>query len=84
MVNDFFREVTPEGETVWEWHTYEMDIEDYPLNPLAPRRVWAWMNTCCPLDNGDVLISLRQINTIAIATIANNTFAKPDSGIKKK
>ena len=66
MFNDFFREVTPEGETVWEWHTYEMDIEDYPLNPLAPRRVWAWMNTCCPLDNGDVLISLRQINTIAI------------------
>ena len=66
MVNDFFREVTPEGETVWEWHTYEMDIEEYPLSPLAPRRVWAWMNTCSPLDNGDVLISLRQINTIAV------------------
>ena len=43
-----------------------MDIEDYPLHPLCPRRVWAWMNTCAPLTNGDVLISLRQINTLAI------------------
>lgn len=66
MINDFVREVTPEGETVWEWHTYEMDIEAYPLHPLASRRVWAWMNSCFPLDTGDVLISLRQINTIAI------------------
>ena len=66
MVNDLFREVTPDGETVWEWHTHEMEIENYPIHPLAARRVWAWMNSCCPLDNGDVLISLRQINTIAI------------------
>ncbi len=66
MINDFVREVTPEGEMVWEWHTYEMDIEAYPLHPLASRRVWAWMNSCFPLDTGDVLISLRQINTIAI------------------
>ena len=66
IVNDVLREVTPEGDLVWEWHAYEMDIEDYPLHPLCPRRVWAWMNTCAPLTNGDVLISLRQINTLAI------------------
>ena len=66
MFNDLFKEVTPDGETVWEWHTYEMDIEDYPIHPSNPRRVYAWMNTCFPLENGDVLISLRQINTIAI------------------
>jgi len=66
MFNDLFKEVTPDGETVWEWHTYEMDIKDYPIHPSNSRRVYAWMNTCFPLENGDVLISLRQINTIAI------------------
>ncbi len=66
IIGDYVREVDPDGNTVWEWHTYEMDIEKYPIHPLVPRRVFAWCNTTFPLENGDVLISLRQINTIAI------------------
>ena len=66
MVNDVLREVTPEGKLVWEWHAYDMDIEDHPIFPLNVRRVWAWMNTVCPLKNGDVLISFRQINSLVI------------------
>ena len=66
MVNDVLREVTPDGKLVWEWHAYDMDIEDHPIFPLNVRRVWAWMNTVCPLNNGDVLISFRQINSLVI------------------
>jgi len=66
IVSDFVKEVTPEGELVWEWHASDMDIEKYELQPLASRRVFAWCNTTFPLENGDVMISLRQINTVAI------------------
>ena len=67
IISDYVKEVTPQGETVWEWHAHsDMKIEDYPLHPLCPRRVFAWCNTTCPLENGDILISMRQINLVAI------------------
>jgi hypothetical protein len=67
IVSDFVKEVTPNGAVVWEWHAHsDMEIEKYELHPLCPRRVFAWCNTVFPLDNGDVMISLRQINLVAI------------------
>ena len=66
MYSDVVREVDAEGNLVFEWHAYDMEIEKYEMNPLSARRVWAWCNTTFPLANGDVLISLRQINTCAI------------------
>jgi hypothetical protein len=66
IVNDCLYEVNPAGEKVWEWHAHSMDVENHPLHSLCPRRVFAWCNTCSELDNGDILISLRQINTCAI------------------
>ncbi len=67
MFSDLLREVNPAGEIVWEWHVHDgMDIEKYPNNPLSSRRVFAWMNTCSEVASGDILISLRQINTVAI------------------
>ena len=67
IVGDFVKEVTPDGDVVWEWHAHiDMDIEKYELHPLCPRRVFAWCNTIFPLDNGDIMISLRQINLVAI------------------
>ncbi|MCC2098346.1 MAG: aryl-sulfate sulfotransferase [Hyphomicrobiales bacterium] len=67
MFSDLLREVNPDGEVVWEWHVHDgMDIEKYPNNPLSSRRVFAWMNTCSEVAGGDILISLRQINTVAI------------------
>ena len=67
IVSDFVKEVTPDGQTVWEWHANsDMDVEKYELHPLCSRRVFAWCNATFPLANGDVLISLRQINLLAI------------------
>ncbi len=63
---DVVREADADGNVVFEWHAWEMEIERYELNPLSPRRVWAWCNSTFPLENGDVLISLRTINTCAV------------------
>ena len=67
IISDFIKEVSPDGKVLWEWHAHSnMDVEKYTLHPLCPRRVFAWCNTVFPLKNGDVMISLRQINLLAI------------------
>ncbi len=66
MYSDVVREVDAAGNRVFEWRACDMEIESYELNPMSPRRVWAWCNTTFPLANGDILISLRQISTCAI------------------
>ena len=67
IMGDYIKEVTPEGNVVWEWHIHsDMDIEEYELHPLCTRGIFAWCNTVFPLENGDVMISLRQINLVAI------------------
>ena len=64
--NDYVREVDADGNTVWQWSAHSMDIEKYPINPMLAPRVFAWLNATFPLPNGDVMVSLRYINTVAI------------------
>lgn len=66
MYSDVVREVDADGKIVFEWHATDMEIEKYELNPMTGRGVWCWCNTTFPLDNGDILVSLRHINTCAI------------------
>lgn len=67
IYGDYIREVNPAGDTVWEWHAHEnMEIENYPNAPMAPRKEWAHPNTVQPLPNGDVAVSWRHNNLIAI------------------
>ncbi|MBT4939686.1 MAG: aryl sulfotransferase [Rhodospirillaceae bacterium] len=66
MYNDYVREVDSDGNTVWQWSAHSMDIEKYPINPMTGLRVFAWLNATFPMPNGDVMVSLRHINTIAI------------------
>jgi len=62
-----FQEITPTGEIVWEWMAYEhMDPEKDILCPLCPRCVWGYINSLEVLNNGDILASFRNVNTIAI------------------
>ena len=69
--SDYLREVTPTGETAWEWHAYDkMDLESQPLVPLSPRNEYAHANTCFPMDDG-VLISFRRLNAIFIVDRAD-------------
>lgn len=66
IYGDCLREVTPEGKLVWEWHTYDLEIENYPICPCCPRAEFAHANTCAPLPDGDIMISFRVLDTIMI------------------
>ena len=67
MWTDWVAEVTREGETVWEWHARDhMAPEEYPINAVDLRDEWTHGNGIAQLPNGDVLISFRNVNTVAI------------------
>ena len=66
IYSDYVKDVTPAGESVWEWHFQDMDIENYPLLRDVPRAEFAHVNSCFPLPNGDVMISMRRNSMIAI------------------
>tara|TARA_B100000686_G_C16729093_1_gene939534 strand:- start:488 stop:1549 length:1062 start_codon:yes stop_codon:yes gene_type:complete len=75
IYNDYIREVTPSGEIVWQWNSQDLEIEKYPIFPLYPRHVYAWCNTVFPLPGGNVLTSLRHLNTIGIIDRETREFA---------
>jgi hypothetical protein len=67
MWADAIEEITPSGHKVWEWKSYEhLDVETDIICPLDPRDEWTHANHISVFDNGDILISLCRINTIAI------------------
>jgi hypothetical protein len=67
MYGDTIVEVTPDGRTVWEWHACrDMDLEQHPLVCNQLRDEFAHANAISPLPNGDIYISFRRLNTIAL------------------
>jgi hypothetical protein len=67
MWTDFFREVTPTGETVWEWYAYEhLDLDIDVIAPMTGRAEWTHANSCFVMPNGDILTTLHHLNTIDI------------------
>lgn len=67
IYGDYIREVTAKGETAWEWHAYrDMELERYELCPVCERDEFAHANACAPLPGGDIMISFRRLNVVAI------------------
>lgn len=67
MWDDVIQEITPEGKIVWEWETHkQLNFDKDIMCPLCPRHSWSYINSVDAAPNGDILISMRQINTIAI------------------
>ena len=63
---DYLLEVTKEGQTVWEWRAWDhLDPSDYPI-PLVQnsRAEWTHGNAVCELDDGNLLVSFRNISTV--------------------
>lgn len=56
------REITPDGRTVWEW----TGLDNFPSAEArkVSREGWLHVNSVTRLDNGDTLISVRNLNTI--------------------
>ena len=83
IYGDYIREVNQAGETVWEWHAHEhMKIENYPIAPLVRRMEWAHPNAVQPLANGDVAVSWRHNNLIAIIDRKTGKFKFEWSGME--
>jgi len=67
MWTDSFREISPDGNVVWEWFGYEhLNLDIDTICPLCPRSEWTHANACFVLPNGDILTTFLRTNTIAI------------------
>ncbi len=67
MYGDMIVEITPGGEAVWEWHACKgMEAEDHPIYCNQRRDEFAHANAISPLENGDIYISFRRLNTIGL------------------
>ena len=67
VLGDYIREVSPDGETVWEWNVeHNMEIEKFHVPPLSPRDEFAHANAVDVLENGDLLVSFRHSSWLFI------------------
>ncbi len=54
-------------EVVWEWCSFDhLDVDIDILGPLHPRDRWTNLNAISMMPDGNLLVSFRCINTIAI------------------
>lgn len=73
---DWIAEVTLEGEPVWEWHAWEhLDPEIDRIHSQDLRNEWTHGNSVEEMPDGNVLISFRNINTVAIVDRESGDFA---------
>ena len=67
IYGDVIREITPDGEIVWEWDAIrDNDPEAWPLYPGSWRREYAHCNTVSPCANGDMIINQRMNGRMSI------------------
>ena len=72
MYEDYFRIISPKGETIWEWCTTQLDPEQYPISGGLGRAAYCHSNTMCPLPNGNFLINFRNLDMIAVLSPSEN------------
>ena len=76
IYGDIVREVTPAGEIAWEWRAREhFPYERYPLRPTLSREEYAHPNCCFPLPDGNVMVSWRSLDLVAIIDRKTGGFA---------
>ena len=77
MYADYLVEMTRSSEVVWEWRAWEhLDPQsDKPMSPQDDRHEWTHGNTVAEMPNGDILISMRDLSTIAIIDRATGDFS---------
>ena len=69
---DSLIEINPRGEVIWKWVANEhLDPNIDVMCPLAYRTNWPYMNSVFVLPDGNVLVSLRYANTVAIVDKKN-------------
>ncbi len=75
MLGDTVREVTPAGETVCQWNSWEhLDPEEDRICFLEGRQEWTHQNTLNVTPEGDLVVSFRQTDTVGIVDRASGKF----------
>ncbi|HAA95986.1 MAG: aryl sulfotransferase [SAR202 cluster bacterium] len=75
MLGDVVREVTPGGDTVSEWHSWEhLNLEEDIICHLEGRLEWTHQNCLNLTDEGDLLVSFRQTDTVGIVDRSSGAF----------
>ena len=75
MLGDTVREVTPAGEVVYEWNSWEyLDVEEDRICFLEGRAEWTHQNTLNVTPEGDLVVSFRQTDTVGIVDRASGNF----------
>jgi hypothetical protein len=65
---DYLVELTSGGDVVWEWRSWEhLDPDQDRITAVQqPRYEWTHGNTVSEMANGNIVVSFRQISTVAI------------------
>lgn len=75
MWGDKVIELTPSGEIVWEWNSWEhLDLETDVICPLEGRKEWTHINSLSLTTDGDMLMSFRQTRFIGIVDRKSGNF----------
>ena len=75
MLGDTVREVTPSGEVVYEWNSWEyLDYSEDRICFLEGRAEWTHQNTLNVTPDGDLVVSFRQTDTVGIVDRASGEF----------
>ena len=67
------RQVSEEGQVLWEWHFTELGMGSHPLHRNANRWSYGHTNTVCPLQDGTYLISSKNLNLLFILDPSSNS-----------
>ena len=72
MYGEAVQEIARDGSVVWEWLTFEhLDPVIDVIGPLHPRDRWTNLNSLFEMPDGNILVSFRCIDTVAIIDRAN-------------
>ena len=67
MWSDVLIEIDKNNNRIWEWHSTEhLDIDKHKITFNDPRDEWSHGNTVVPIENDKVLVSFRNISTVAL------------------
>ena len=75
ILGDLVQEITPEGEVVYSWRSWEhLDPEQDIICQLESREEWTHQNSLNVTPSGDLVVSFRRTDTVGIVDRASGKF----------
>ena len=75
VLGDLVHEVTPAGDVVYSWPSWEhLDPEEDVICQLESREEWTHQNSLKVTPNGDLVVSFRRIDTVGIVDRETGNF----------